>query len=134
MFVKLENENLIYAPKELIINDTRVINPTKEMFEEAGYKELIETEYPNDGKHYKASYQETDGNIVLVWIDNEKEYWDNIDYEEAVNNEIRKKYSESQEFALLRQKDEKPEEYQKYYDYCEECKAYIKSKKEMEVR
>jgi hypothetical protein len=61
----------------------------------------------------------------------EKEYWTNVDYEEAVNNEIRKKYSVSQEFAILRQKEEKLEEYQEYYNYCEECKAYVKSKKEV---
>ena len=58
----------------------------------------------------------------------EKEYWTNIDYDEAVNNEIRKKYSISQEFAILRQKEEKPEEYQEYYNYCEECKAYVRAK------
>lgn len=61
----------------------------------------------------------------------EAEYWQTIDYEEAVNNEIRKKYSVSQEFAILRQKEEKPQEYQEYYNYCEECKAYVKSKKEV---
>jgi hypothetical protein len=59
------------------------------------------------------------------------EYWTNVNYDEAVNNEIRKKYTASQEFAILRQKDEKPEEYQEYYNYCEECKAYVKSKKEV---
>lgn len=61
----------------------------------------------------------------------EKEYWTNVDYEEAVNNEIRKKYSISQEFAILRQKEEKSEEYQEYYNYCEQCKTYVKSKKEV---
>ena len=35
-------------------------------------------------------------------------------------------YNISQEFAILRQKDEKPEEYAEYYAYCEECKAYVK--------
>lgn len=60
----------------------------------------------------------------------EKEYWTNVDYEEAVNNEIRKKYSVSQEFAILRQKDEKPEEYKEYYNYCEKCKTYVKTKKQ----
>ena len=60
----------------------------------------------------------------------EKEYWTNISYEEAVNAEIRKQYTESGEFAILRQKDEKPEEYAKYYSYCEECKAYVRAKKE----
>lgn len=61
----------------------------------------------------------------------EKAYWDSIDYDEAVNSEIRKKYSNSQEFAILRQKDEKPEEYAEYYKYCEECKVYVKEKKKM---
>ena len=38
--------------------------------------------------------------------------------------------TESQEFAILRQKDEKPEEYNAYYAYCEECKDFVKAKKE----
>ena len=59
----------------------------------------------------------------------EKEYWATIDYDEAVNNKIREKYSVSQEFAVLRQKEEKPEEYASYYAYCEEAKAFVKSKK-----
>jgi head-tail adaptor len=58
----------------------------------------------------------------------EREYWLNISYDEAVNAEIRKKYSESQEFAILRQANTKPEEYEIYYNYCEECKAYVKAK------
>ena len=60
-----------------------------------------------------------------------KAYWTNILYEDAVNAEIRKKYSESAEFAILRQKDEKPNEYAEYYSYCEECKAYVKEKKNL---
>ena len=59
----------------------------------------------------------------------ELEYWQNIPYDEAVDAEIRKRYSVSQEFAILRQKEEKPEEYAQYYAYCEECKAYVKSQK-----
>lgn len=59
----------------------------------------------------------------------DRQYWNNVDYNEAINSEIRKRYTESQEFALLRQKEEKPEEYLEYYNYCEECKAYVKSKK-----
>ena len=56
----------------------------------------------------------------------EKEYWQSINYAEAVNNEIRKRYSVSDEFAIIRQRDSKPEEYSAYYDCCEECKAYVK--------
>lgn len=59
----------------------------------------------------------------------EREYWISVNYSYAVNAEIRKKYSESQEFAILRQRDEKPEEYMAYYAYCEECKALVKKKK-----
>ena len=60
----------------------------------------------------------------------EAEYWQNIGYDEAVNAEIRKRYSESAEFAILRQRSDKPEEYAAYYGYCEECKALVKAKKE----
>ena len=59
----------------------------------------------------------------------EAEYWQSIHYEDAVNAEIRKQYTESAEFAILRQKDEKPTEYAEYYSYCEECKAFVKAQK-----
>lgn len=58
----------------------------------------------------------------------ERQYWLSISYDEAVNAEIRKRYTESQEFAILRQAIAKPEEYEIYYNYCEECKAYVKAK------
>lgn len=59
----------------------------------------------------------------------EREYWLTTPYEEAVNAEIRKRYSVSQEFAILRQRDEKPAEYAAYFAYCEDCKAYVKSQR-----
>jgi SAM-dependent MidA family methyltransferase len=59
----------------------------------------------------------------------ESNYWLSVDYGDAINNRIRERYSDSQEFAILRQKDEKPEEYAEYYAYCEECKAYVKQMK-----
>lgn len=55
-------------------------------------------------------------------------YWQSVPYDEAVDGEIRKRYSVSQEFAILRQQAEKPEEYEAYYAYCEACKAYVKEK------
>ena len=58
----------------------------------------------------------------------ERDYWRNTPYDDAVNIEIRKQYDESDEFAILRQKDEKPAEYAEYYTYCEQCKAYVKDK------
>lgn len=61
----------------------------------------------------------------------EAEYWASVDYGEAVDSEIRKRYSVSQEFAILRQKDEKPEEYAEYFSYCEACKEFVKNKKQI---
>ena len=60
----------------------------------------------------------------------EREYWQSVPYDDAVNAKIRERYTESQEFAILRQKDEKPQDYANYYAYCEECKAFVKAKKE----
>ena len=49
-------------------------------------------------------------------------------YENYVNALIREKYTLSQELAILRQRDTKPEEYAAYNEYCEECKAKAKIK------
>lgn len=59
----------------------------------------------------------------------EREYWENVPYGKAVSNKIHEIYDIDAELAIQRQKDEKPEEYAKYYAYCEECKAYVKEKK-----
>lgn len=84
-------------------------------------------------KYVHGEYIEmTEDEIAVLQADveqAEKEYWQNIPYDEAVDTEIRKRYSVSQEFAILRQRDEKPDEYAEYYAYCEECKALVRSKK-----
>lgn len=59
----------------------------------------------------------------------ERQYWQTVTYGDAVDAEIRKRYTVSQEFAILRQRDEKPDEYAAYYAYCEECKAFVKAQK-----
>lgn len=51
---------------------------------------------------------------------------DNRTYEQKVEDFIREKYTVSDELAILRQRDTKPEEYAEYYAYCEECKAKSK--------
>ena len=43
-------------------------------------------------------------------------------YEERVEQLIREKYSVSQEFAIQRQRETKPDEFTEYFAYCEECK------------
>lgn len=54
-------------------------------------------------------------------------------YEERVNQLIRKKYTESQEFSLLRQgSTTKSIEFNEYYQYCESCKELAKQQLEVE--
>lgn len=52
------------------------------------------------------------------------------DYGNQVNDLIRRRYSLSEELGILRQKDEKPDEYRAYFAFCEECKS--KAKVELE--
>lgn len=47
-------------------------------------------------------------------------------YEQVVEDLIRIRYTANSEFAILRQKEVKQDEYTAYYVYCEECKSYAK--------
>ena len=47
-------------------------------------------------------------------------------YEERVVELIRLRYDINSEFAILRQRDSKPEEFAEYNAYCEECKLQAK--------
>lgn len=42
--------------------------------------------------------------------------------EEHIIDLIRAKYTVDQEIAINRQRDTKPEEFQEYFDFCEQCK------------
>ena len=77
-------------------------------------------------KNGKMTYREMTDEEIAASNKIEEDYWQSIDYGEAVDNEIRKRYSISEEFAILRQRDEKLDEYEAYYAYCEQCKAYVK--------
>ena len=50
-------------------------------------------------------------------------------YPNLVSRLIRERYSIDDEMAILRQRDTKPEEYEAYNTFCEECKA--KARKEI---
>ena len=77
-------------------------------------------------EEYEAEMQRVSDNMEA---NAEAAYWQSVDYDEAVNAEIRKRYTESQEFALLRQRDDKPAEFAEYNAYCEVCKTLVKAKK-----
>lgn len=48
-------------------------------------------------------------------------------YGKLVTDKIRARYSLSEELAILRQRDEKPEEFAAYNAYAEQCKAEAKA-------
>lgn len=52
--------------------------------------------------------------------------YNEISYEETVVALIRERYSLDDELAIHRQKDTKPDEWQEYNAFCEECKAKAK--------
>lgn len=56
----------------------------------------------------------------------DEEFKDTRSYSEKVVSLIREKYSLDEELAIQRQRDTKPEEFQKYFEYCEACKAKVK--------
>lgn len=47
-------------------------------------------------------------------------------YERNVVSKIRARYTQDQELAILRQRDEKQDEYAEYYAFCEACKKQAK--------
>ena len=48
-------------------------------------------------------------------------------YENAIETLIRQRYTIGNELAIIRQRDEKPEEFAAYTAYVEECKAAVKA-------
>ena len=101
---------------------TEIDNPEYVPFKEVkqdkidGYFKLI-------AKGYKMSAG-ADGTPILTAPTAEEKQ---AAYEEYVNKLIREKYTLSQELAILRQRDTKPEEYAEYNAYCEKCKAEAKA-------
>ena len=70
-----------------------------------------------------------DGRPIVVPRPKPTEADKQAQYESKVESLIRERYTLSQELAILRQQESKTEEYQAYYDYCEECK--IKARAEV---
>ena len=69
MYGYLENEELFPAPNPMVIEDTRVWNPSNEQYETAGYKKVIFTDPPETepGYHAESGWEEQEDRIVQVW-------------------------------------------------------------------
>jgi len=93
------NNKRVQRPKSVIIGETTYVPPTEEQLLAAGY-EIKEEPY------------------VVKTI--------SLSYGQRVDLLIRERYSLSEELAIQRQRDTKPEEFQEYFNYCEECKTRVK--------
>ena len=102
------------------------------------YEVVIPPEFDEFGEEITAERKETRTREVPVmravtrdatpeeesaYAEEKKKYFPEKSYEQLVSEYIREKYSIDDELAILRQKEEKPEEYAAYYAYAEECKA-----------
>ena len=82
----------------VVVGNKQIINPTEEQILSDGWQEYI----PAPVEPYKPTY------------------------EERVEELIRERYSLNQELAIQRQRDTKVDEFNAYYEYCEECKTKAK--------
>ena len=100
-------------------------------------------EYENGGKDMekieespavaaKEAYDEYEDIAVYIpYTEEELEKQKQQKYENRVVELLRKKYSINQELAILRQRDNKQEEYAAYNAYAEECKSTAKAEIEI---
>lgn len=89
-----------YFREPLIADGKQIFNPSEEMILAAGWEEYTPEETVSE------EYVPT--------------------YEERVVELIRERYSIDDEIAILRQQDTKQDEYQTWYNFCEECKRRAK--------
>lgn len=106
----------------------------KEEIQKQSHLEVI-AEYPNGGQDVveiidvpyspaQEAWDEYEDIKVYIPYNGEELAKKEIErYENITEMNIRKKYSLSQELAILRQRDSKPEEYAEYNVYCEQCKV-----------
>lgn len=68
-YAKLKNGLPLYAPRCLVQGERVVYNPPDEMYEAAGYLEVVRAEQPQaePGWHYEPSWAEAEGKIVQSW-------------------------------------------------------------------
>lgn len=153
MFGKILNGELIKAPNKINHNGYVYHNPKDEVYIDVGYYPVVETDMPEcqEGKIYKEQYEVVDGKIVQTWVEVEivseeilgEEIIEDdiieeeiieepiiIPYKDLVVMRIRERYSIDDEIAILRQRYTKPEEFEEYNNFVEQCKAQIKEEME----
>lgn len=78
----------------------------------------------------KTKVFDVENNCVIDYVPEQIKLTDEqkrLEYERKTEQLIRERYSISQELAILRQRDTKPDEFNEYYAYAEECKAQARN-------
>ena len=83
IYGKLVDGELRGAPRPLKTEQGDVFTNDPAVYLENGYKEIVITQYPNDGKYYVTSWSETDTQIVQVWTETDPP--EDIPSEEALS-------------------------------------------------
>lgn len=97
-YYKEINGKRVFFNGILQVGNKQIINPTEELLVADGWQEYI----PAPVEPYVPTY------------------------EERVEQLIRERYSLNQELAIQRQRETKVDEFNAYYEYCEECKTKAK--------
>ena len=100
-FGKIENGVLIQAPKNLRDKKFTYFNPKDEKYIEAGYFEIVQENYPDDGKKYKAKYEQKDTYILQSWEEMSEEEITQEEATQANTLETRVKLLEEQVAFLM---------------------------------
>ena len=128
MFYKITEKGIEKAPKSLLVNGKQVFTNSEKLHNENGYYMLSELPYPQDNNTYKPIYRLQDNVIVKDWEKVEAEL---IPYKDRIIARIREKYSIDDEIAILRQKDNKFEEWIEYNTFVENIKLEEKIKEQI---
>ena len=83
MYGKLVNGELRGAPNPLKTEESYILTNNAAIYLANGYKPIILTDCPSDGKSYVSSWMETETEIVQVWTEQQSDN-DSISDSEAL--------------------------------------------------
>ena len=84
MYAKIENGELRGAPRPIKTSEGDVFTNDPSIYLANGYKPIILTEYPSDGKSYIDSWTETETEITQTWTEVQQSDDDPISDSEAL--------------------------------------------------
>ena len=135
-------EDIIYNKIYARVNDNSIVTRIfSEAFEQPTEQDICIDEVNTDrhganvyqvyDENGIANYEIVNGNLIERDKTDELRQMRIDSYPSLVESKIRRRYSMSDELAILRQRDDKPEEFVEYNAYCEQCKA--EAKKELNI-